>query len=140
MQYEIIPVTAFDQNCSLLWCEDSRQAAVIDPGGDLDKILLRVDALQLKLLQIWLTHAHLGHIEGLGQFGREALNSKKVKLRCSQSVKEYILKHPIWEKLFDRENLIFSEFVTNSVIPIRVPHRSKDFDTHAFLFKGKNNV
>ena len=43
-----------------------------------------------ELSEIWLTHAHLGHIEGLGQFGREALNSKKIKLRCSQSVREYI--------------------------------------------------
>ncbi len=67
MQYEIIPVTAFDQNCSLLWCEASRQAAVIDPGGDLDKILLRVDALQLKLRQIWLTHAHIDHAGGAGE-------------------------------------------------------------------------
>jgi hydroxyacylglutathione hydrolase len=67
MQYEIIPVTAFDQNCSLLWCEASRQAAVIDPGGDLDKILLRVDALQLKLCQIWLTHAHIDHAGGAGE-------------------------------------------------------------------------
>ena len=92
-----------------------------------------------ELSEIWLTHAHLGHIEGLGQFGREALNSRKIKLRCSQSVREYILKHPIWEKLFDRKNLIFSDFATNSVIPIEVPHRSKDFDTHALLFKGQNN-
>ena len=42
--------------------------------------------------------------------------------------------------MFDRKNLIFSDFGTNSVIPIEVPHRSKDFDTHALLFKGKNNI
>ena len=36
-----------------------------------------------QISELWLTHAHLGHIEGLGQFGRESLNSKNVKLRCS---------------------------------------------------------
>ena len=38
------------------------------------------------LSEIWLTHAHLGHIEGLGQLGKEALNSKNIKLRCSESI------------------------------------------------------
>ncbi|MEX8513460.1 MAG: MBL fold metallo-hydrolase, partial [Leptothrix ochracea] len=38
LQYETIPVTAFAQNCSLVWCPVSRAAAVIDPGGDLDRI------------------------------------------------------------------------------------------------------
>tara|TARA_B100000886_G_scaffold22071_1_gene14035 strand:+ start:200 stop:1024 length:825 start_codon:yes stop_codon:yes gene_type:complete len=92
------------------------------------------------LSEIWLTHAHLGHIEGLGQLGKEALNSREIKIRCSESVREYILEHPIWKKLVDRNNIIFSSFGTNSVVPLKVPHRSKDFDTHAFLFKGNNNV
>ena len=93
-----------------------------------------------ELSEVWLTHAHLGHIEGLGQLGKEALNSSEIKLRCSKSVMDYILKHPIWKKLVDRRNIIFSKFGTNSVIPLKVPHRSKDFDTHAFLIKGKNNI
>jgi glyoxylase-like metal-dependent hydrolase (beta-lactamase superfamily II) len=67
MQYEIIPVTTFAQNCSLLWCEATRHAAVIDPGGDLDKVLARVDALQLELGQILLTHAHIDHAGGAGE-------------------------------------------------------------------------
>mgnify|MGYP001165517624 FL=1 len=92
------------------------------------------------LSEIWLTHAHLGHIEGLGQLGKEALNSREIKIRCSESVREYILEHPIWKKLVDRKNIVFSRFGTNSVVPLKVPHRSKDFDTHAFLFKGNNNV
>ena len=111
---------------------------IVETTKSLTNQLQMVDNPELS--EIWLTHAHLGHIEGLGQFGREALNSKKIKVRCSQSVREYILKHPIWKKLFDRQNLMFSDFGTNSVIPIQVPHRSKDFDTHAFLFKGENNI
>jgi pyrroloquinoline quinone biosynthesis protein B len=89
--------------------------------------------------EVWLTHAHLGHIEGLGQFGRESFNSKNVKLRCSDSVANYVMKHPIWEKLIERGNLTFDKYLSDEIIPIKVPHRSRDFDTHALLFRGKNN-
>jgi len=89
--------------------------------------------------EVWLTHAHLGHIEGLGQFGKESLNSKNVKLRCSDSVVDYVLKHPIWKKLIERGNLTFDKFESDNIIPIEVPHRAQDFDTHSILFKGKKN-
>jgi hydroxyacylglutathione hydrolase len=39
MRYAIIPVTPFEQNCTVFWCEKTGQAAVIDPGGDIDRIL-----------------------------------------------------------------------------------------------------
>ena len=89
--------------------------------------------------ELWLTHAHLGHIEGLGQFGREALNSKNIKLRCSDSVVDYTMNHPIWKKLIERGNLTFAKFKSENIIPIEVPHRARDFDTHAILFKGQSN-
>ena len=44
MNYRIIPVTAFSQNCSLIWCEQTRLAALVDPGGDAEKIKQEVDA------------------------------------------------------------------------------------------------
>jgi len=65
--YRTIPVTAFDQNCSLVWCGTTRQAAVIDPGGDLDRILATVKDLNLDLRQILLTHAHIDHAGGTGE-------------------------------------------------------------------------
>lgn len=67
MQYEIIPVTGFQQNCTLFWCEQTKEAAVIDPGGDSDKILSRVEALGLTLSQIWLTHGHIDHAGATGE-------------------------------------------------------------------------
>ncbi len=60
-QYYTIPVTAFQQNCSLVWCDETRESAVIDPGGDLDRILQEVSRRDLKLVAIWLTHAHIDH-------------------------------------------------------------------------------
>ena len=61
MKYQMIPVTAFAQNCTLLWCETTRQAAVVDPGGDLDKVLAVIEREQLQLTKILLTHAHIDH-------------------------------------------------------------------------------
>ncbi|GAB4403514.1 MAG: MBL fold metallo-hydrolase [Rhodoferax sp.] len=66
-QYLTVPVTAFEQNCSIVWCDQTRQAAVIDPGGDLDLVLAQVDRLGLELGQIWLTHGHIDHAGGAGE-------------------------------------------------------------------------
>ena len=61
LHYLTIPVTAFQQNCSLIWDDASMQAAVIDPGGDLDVLLDAVAKLGLQLEQVWVTHGHLDH-------------------------------------------------------------------------------
>jgi len=70
LNYTTIPVTAFQQNCSLLWCEQTKEAAVIDPGGDLDTVLAAVHPLGLKLQAIWLTHAHIDHAGGAGELAQ----------------------------------------------------------------------
>jgi glyoxylase-like metal-dependent hydrolase (beta-lactamase superfamily II) len=70
LKYLTIPVTAFAQNCSIVWCDQSLQAAVIDPGGDLERLLAEVKRLGLKLTQIWLTHAHIDHAGGTGELAR----------------------------------------------------------------------
>ena len=66
LQYQTIPVTPFQQNCSLIWDDQTQQAAVIDPGGDLDLILSEVQQRGLKLEQIWLTHAHIVTVHDAG--------------------------------------------------------------------------
>ncbi len=65
--YLTVPVTPFAQNCSLVWCSQTLQAAVIDPGGDLDVLLAEVKRLGLTLGQIWLTHAHIDHAGAAGE-------------------------------------------------------------------------
>jgi hydroxyacylglutathione hydrolase len=71
MQAVIIPVTPFAQNCSLVWCSRTLDAAVIDPGGDLDKILAEVSRRGVRLQQILLTHAHIDHAGGTAQLARD---------------------------------------------------------------------
>jgi len=67
----IIPVTPFQQNCSLLVCEQTRQAAVVDPGGDLELILDAVKEQGVVLEKILLTHGHIDHCGGTAQLSRE---------------------------------------------------------------------
>ena len=62
MDYQIIPVTAFAQNCSLIWCPVTLQAAVVDPGGDAEKIQAAVAEKGVTVTQILLTHGHLDHV------------------------------------------------------------------------------
>ena len=71
LKYLTIPVTAFQQNCSLVWDDESLQAAVIDPGGDLDVLLDAVAKLGLKLEQIWVTHGHLDHCSGAADLSEQ---------------------------------------------------------------------
>jgi glyoxylase-like metal-dependent hydrolase (beta-lactamase superfamily II) len=67
LKYLTIPVTSFQQNCSVVWCDQTLRAAVIDPGGDLDLVLAEVARLGLALEQIWLTHAHIDHVGGVAE-------------------------------------------------------------------------
>jgi glyoxylase-like metal-dependent hydrolase (beta-lactamase superfamily II) len=71
LRYLTLPVTPFQQNCSLVWCDQTREAAVIDPGGELPRLLAAVQAEGLSLKAIWLTHAHIDHAGGTGQLARE---------------------------------------------------------------------
>ena len=64
MKFQIIPVTPFQQNCSLLWCEETMQGAVVDPGGDIDRILATAGRLGVHIEKILLTHGHIDHAGG----------------------------------------------------------------------------
>lgn len=73
LQYHTHPVTAFQQNCSIVWCDATLDAAIIDPGGDVDALLAEVKKRGLALKALWLTHAHIDHAGGTGELA-ERLN------------------------------------------------------------------
>ncbi|MBT0724404.1 MBL fold metallo-hydrolase [Rosenbergiella sp. S61] len=62
LTYQLIPVTAFSQNCSLVVCTKTAKAALIDPGGEADKIIALLRQHPIKLEKILLTHGHLDHV------------------------------------------------------------------------------
>ncbi len=61
MKVVVIPVTAFQQNCSLIWCEATGRAALVDPGGEPERILAEVARAAVTLDKILLTHGHIDH-------------------------------------------------------------------------------
>lgn len=61
MKCAIVPVTAYQQNCSILVCEETQKAAVVDPGGDLDRIEDALTQLGVTLEKVFLTHGHMDH-------------------------------------------------------------------------------
>ena len=70
MKLEVVPVTAFQQNCSVLWCEKTRRAAIVDPGGDLERVLKVIESNGLTLEKVLITHAHLDHAGATAELAR----------------------------------------------------------------------
>ena len=57
----IVPVTPIQQNCTLIWCTRTMKAAVIDPGGDRDRIKAAIAQAGVTVEKILLTHGHIDH-------------------------------------------------------------------------------
>jgi len=68
--YRTIPVTPFEQNCSLLWCDATGRAAVVDPGGDIERILAAVREEGVAVDKILITHGHIDHAGGTAALAR----------------------------------------------------------------------
>ena len=71
LRASIVPVTPFVQNCSVVWCDATGRGAVIDPGGDLDRVLDEAKSSRVRLEKILLTHAHIDHAGGTAELARK---------------------------------------------------------------------
>jgi glyoxylase-like metal-dependent hydrolase (beta-lactamase superfamily II) len=72
LQAGIIPVTPFQQNCTILFDPDTKEGVLVDPGGDVEVILQTVRENGITLKEIWLTHGHIDHAGGAKEV-KEAL-------------------------------------------------------------------
>jgi glyoxylase-like metal-dependent hydrolase (beta-lactamase superfamily II) len=67
----ILPVTPFQQNCSLVWCTKTGRGAFVDPGGETDRLLAAARAQNVTIEKILLTHGHLDHAGGAARLARD---------------------------------------------------------------------
>ncbi|CBL46493.1 Metallo-beta-lactamase family protein [gamma proteobacterium HdN1] len=61
LKFQVVPVTPYEQNCTVLWCDETLKAAVVDPGGDLDRVLAVCKKHGVQVEKILLTHPHIDH-------------------------------------------------------------------------------
>ena len=96
---------------------------------------------------LWITHAHLGHVDGLGLFGREAMNARGIKLHVSESMADLIQRTPTWNIMVQQgvfEVEIFTnnqscQTITSPTLKIEhvpIPHRAELSDMNAFIIRG----
>jgi hydroxyacylglutathione hydrolase len=74
----VIPVTPFQQNCTVLWDEASKRGVVVDPGGEVGRILAAIAQSGVTVERIWLTHGHMDHTGGADEL-RQALNNVPIE-------------------------------------------------------------
>ena len=101
-----------------------------------------------EISDVWISHTHLSHVDGLRQFGVASMGLKGVNLRCSQLVGKEMMSNKWIEELVNdgtfelqiwNEGEIIRLDDEYSVLPILVPHRNLNSDTHAFLISYKDN-
>jgi hydroxyacylglutathione hydrolase len=67
----VIPVTPFQQNCSLVWCVETKRAAVVDPGGEIDRILATAESQDVVIEKVLVTHGHLDHAGAVAELAEQ---------------------------------------------------------------------
>jgi hydroxyacylglutathione hydrolase len=70
LRYLTVPVTPFQQNASIVWCDQTMEGAIIDPGGEIDRLEAEAGRLGVSLKALWITHAHIDHAGGAGALAR----------------------------------------------------------------------
>lgn len=71
LQYQIIQVTPFAQNCTLLWDDTTKDAVLIDAGGDMPTLEAAIREHGVTLTALWLTHGHLDHVGAVGELAQK---------------------------------------------------------------------
>lgn len=70
LDYRVIPVTPFEQNCTLLWCTETLRGAFVDPGGDIERLLAAAASSGVTIEKLLLTHGHIDHAGAAGELAQ----------------------------------------------------------------------
>ena len=97
MRVTVIPVTPFQQNCSLLVCEETGRAAVVDPGGEVERIIEAASESGAGIEKILVTHAHIDHAGGVA----ELADRMQVPIEGPQRDDQF------WIDALDRQSAMF---------------------------------
>ena len=97
MKIAVIPVTPLQQNCCLIWDEESKRGAVVDPGGDVDRLMEEITRLGVTVEKILLTHGHVDHAAGAAEL--------QTRLRAGRIEEDLPIEGPDRRDQFLLENL-----------------------------------
>jgi pyrroloquinoline quinone biosynthesis protein B len=144
----------FEQNryvtSVMLINNETNESYLFDASPDINKQLnFMGKGIKKNLKGIFLTHAHIGHYTGLMYFGREALNSKLMKVYAMPRMKKFLEQNGPWSQLVSLENISITELNNKSNIvidsnvtvqPIEVPHRAEFSETVGYKIYGPNKT
>lgn len=115
LKYQIIPVTPFQQNCSLLWCDETMTGAVVDAGGDLHLIKAAIAQQGIILEKLLVTHGHLDHVGAVYELQQET---------------QLPIEGP------HEEDLFWINMMTQQAQMMRFPTNAKPFTSDRYLKQG----
>ena len=70
-QLKVIPVTQLQQNAMIFWSSQSMTGVLIDPGGEVDRLLAEIEQTKVRITQIWITHGHVDHVGGAAKLRQQ---------------------------------------------------------------------
>ncbi|QJC32948.1 MBL fold metallo-hydrolase [Enterobacteriaceae endosymbiont of Donacia semicuprea] len=145
MKYISIPVTNFKQNCYLIWCKKTLKAAIIDPGGEYQKIIKIISIYKVNIRKILITHCHLDHIGAadilsnfyqipiLGPHKKDIFWLKNIKLQNKIfQLPKCIFKNNIWLKN--------NQIVNIGKVIFKIYHCPGHSPGHIIFFNKLNNI
>lgn len=144
MKIIIIPVTPFEQNCSLLICEETNKAAIVDPGGDVQRILDAVKQENVVVDKVILTHGHLDHVGGAQCLAQELnvaiIGPEKEDLFWLESLEAQSQRFgfPLHNSFLPEKWLEEGEIIHIGNIELQVLHIPGHTPGHIALFDAKS--
>lgn len=148
MSIKTIPVTEFQQNCRLVVDDSSLQCAVIDPGGNVDRIIDVISAGKLQVLAIICTHAHLDHVGGVALLNQQLLevfgasvpvlahaDDAPLRARITQQAKVFGLSEEAFRNVSEPEHCVKDgDIIKVGKLSLKVIHTPGHTPGHIVLF------